>query len=315
MCSTAKAQAGSHLNISNNIMYICNDCPRKCNKQRKALADNGKGFCNMGENPVIARADLHFWEEPPVSAQRGSGTVFFSGCNLQCVFCQNEKISRGKFGKEISVDELKDIYKELISKGAHNINLVTPSHFVDAVIKSLDEPLSVPVIYNCGGYEDIDSLKRLNKKIDIYIPDLKYSDNELANRYSKAPDYFEIATAAIKEMHNQVGDYVIGDDGVMQKGVIIRHLVLPDRLNNTKGVIDWVSNSFKPGQVLFSLMSQFTPISSCNIDSLGRRLTREEYDEITDYLYNSGIEDGFMQELSSASEEYVPPFNLGEKIP
>ena len=296
-------------------MYICNDCPRKCNIKRKALADSGKGFCNMGENPVIARADLHFWEEPPISAERGSGTIFFSGCNLQCIFCQNKKISRGKFGKEITIEELKKLYKELIDKGAHNINLVTPSHFVDAIIKSLDEPLNVPVVYNCGGYESIEALKKLENKVQIYIPDLKYADNDLAKRYSKASDYFQIATSAIKEMYNQVGNYIIDDEGVMKKGVIIRHLILPGQLNNTKYVIDWVKENFKPGQVLFSLMSQFTPIPSCNIDSLSRRLTQEEYEEIEEYLYSSGIEDGFMQELSSASEEYVPPFNLGEKIP
>lgn len=268
----------------------------------------------MGENPVIARADLHFWEEPPISAENGSGTIFFSGCNLQCIFCQNEKISRGKFGKEITINELKSEYKKLIEKGAHNINLVTPTHFIDAIIKSLDEPLSVPVVYNCGGYESLDSLRKLENKIDIYIPDLKYSDDNLAKKYSNAPDYFETATKAIKEMYRQTGNYIIDEDGIMQKGVIIRHLILPGQTENTKRVIDWVKNNFNTGEVLFSLMSQFTPISSCNIDSLGRRLTQEEYDEIEEYLYNSGIEDGFMQELSSASEEYVPPFNLGENI-
>lgn len=296
-------------------MYICNDCPRKCNAKREALADNGKGFCNMGENPVIARADLHFWEEPPISGTKGSGTVFFTGCNLQCVFCQNEKISRGKFGKEITVNRLKAVYKELIDKGAHNINLVTGTHFVNAIAESLCPPLSVPVVYNCGGYESIESLKKLEGKVQIYLPDLKYTDNELAIRYSKAPNYFEAATAAIKEMYRQVGDYVINDDGIMQKGVIVRHLILPGQLDNTKAAIDWVASNFNEGQILFSLMSQFTPINDCNIDSLNRRLTQEEYDEIEDYLIESGIEDGFMQELSSASEEYVPPFNLGENIP
>lgn len=296
-------------------MYICNDCPRKCNAKREALADNGKSFCNMGENPVIARADLHFWEEPPISGTKGSGTVFFTGCNLQCVFCQNEKISRGKFGKEITVNRLKAVYKELIDKGAHNINLVTGTHFVNAIAESLCTPLSVPVVYNCGGYESIESLKKLEGKVQIYLPDLKYTDNELAIRYSKAPNYFEAATAAIKEMYRQVGDYVINDDGIMQKGVIVRHLILPGQLDNTKAAIDWVAKNFNEGQILFSLMSQFTPINDCNIDSLNRRLTQEEYDEIEDYLIESGIEDGFMQELSSASEEYVPPFNLGENIP
>ena len=296
-------------------MYICNDCPRKCKAKREALADNGKGFCNMGESPVIARADLHFWEEPPISGTNGSGTIFFSGCNLQCVFCQNEKISRGKFGKEITVDELKGIYKHLINKGAHNINLVTGTHFVDAIAESLDSSLAVPVVYNCGGYESVEALKRLEGKVQIYLPDLKYTDDNLAIRYSKAPDYFKTATTAIKEMHRQVGDYQIDDNGIMKQGVIIRHLILPGQLENTKRAIDWVASTFKEGQVLFSLMSQFTPIASCTIDSLERRLTQAEYDEIEDYLIASGIEDGFMQELSSASEEYVPPFDIGEKIP
>ena len=268
----------------------------------------------MGENPVIARAELHYWEEPPISGTNGSGTVFFSGCNLQCIFCQNEKISRGNFGKVITINELKDIYKELIAKGAHNINLVTGSHFIDAIVKSLDEPLPVPVVYNCGGYESVDALKKLQGKIDIYLPDLKYADNSLAKKYSNAPDYFETATNAIKEMYRQVGSPVFNDDGIMLKGVIIRHLILPGQRDNTKKVIDWVKNNFKDGEVLFSLMSQFTPVKTCNIDSLNRRLNQEEYDEIEQYLYDSGIEDGFMQELSSASEEYVPPFELGENL-
>ncbi len=295
-------------------MYICNDCPRKCNIKREALAQTGKGFCNMGENPVIARADLHFWEEPPISGTNGSGTVFFSGCNLQCVFCQNEKISRGKFGKEITVNELKSIYKDLINKGAHNINLVTGTHFINAIIKSLDTPLPVPVVFNCGGYESAESIGKLEGKIQIYIPDLKYADNNLAMRYSKAVDYFETSTQAIKLMYKQVGNYIIDENGVMQSGIIIRHLILPGQLENTKAVIDWVRDNFSSGEVLFSLMSQFTPIESCKTDELHRRLTQAEYDEIERYLYKSGIEDGFMQELSSASEEYVPPFELGEEI-
>lgn len=295
-------------------MYLCNDCPRKCNVKRKALTDNGKGFCRMGENPVIARADLHFWEEPPISGTNGSGTVFFTGCNLQCIYCQNEKISRGKFGKEFSVDELREIYHQLIKKGAHNINLVTGTHFINAICESLNEPLPVPVVYNCGGYESVETLRKLEGKIDIYLPDLKYSDNTLATRYSNAPDYFETATKAIEEMYRQTGKPVFDDDGLMKKGVIIRHLILPGQLENTRKVIDWVSKSFKNGEILFSLMSQFTPIKTCKTDSLNRRLTQEEYDTVADYLYDSGIEDGFMQELSSASEEYVPPFELGEDI-
>ena len=291
-------------------MFTCNLCPRKCNIERKALTHSGKGFCNMGENPVIARAALHFWEEPPISGTNGSGTVFFSGCNLKCVFCQNEDISSGCFGKEVSVERLREIYLELINQGAHNINLVTGTHFINAIAKSLEEPLPVPVVYNCGGYESVNSLKLLENKVQIYLPDLKYADDELAIKYSDAPDYFEIATNAIKEMYRQVGKCEFDEDGIMTKGVIIRHLILPNNLENTKRVIDWVKENFNDGEVLFSLMSQFTPNKTCKIPELSRRLTQEEYDEIEDYLFLSGIEDGFMQELSSAKEEYIPPFNL-----
>ena len=291
-------------------MSVCNICPRKCNAERLPLAENGEGFCGLGGAPKIARAALHFWEEPPISGENGSGTVFFSGCNLGCIFCQNKKISRGRFGKTVTPERLREIYEELINKGAHNINLVTPTHFADAVLASLEPKLSVPVVYNCGGYESVETLKRFEGKIQIYLPDIKYSDNALAKKYSAAPDYFETAKEAVKEMYCQTGKYDIGDDGIMKKGVIIRHLILPGQLENTKKVIDWVKNEFAPGEVLFSLMSQFTPVEGCNTDELYRRLTKDEYSEIADYLFESGIEDGFMQELSSAKEEYIPPFDL-----
>lgn len=291
-------------------MSFCNICPRKCNAERLPLAENGEGFCGLGGAPKIARAALHFWEEPPISGENGSGTVFFSGCNLGCIFCQNKKISRGRFGKTVTPERLREIYEELINKGAHNINLVTPTHFADAVLASLEPKLSVPVVYNCGGYESVETLKRFEGKIQIYLPDIKYSDNVLAKKYSAAPDYFETAKAAVKEMYRQTGKYDIGDDGIMKKGIIIRHLILPGQLENTKKVIDWVKNEFAPGEVLFSLMSQFTPVEGCNTDELYRRLTKDEYSEIADYLFESGIEDGFMQELSSAKEEYIPPFDL-----
>lgn len=291
-------------------MEKCNLCPRKCNIYRAPLADLGKGFCGVGTLPVVARAGLHFWEEPPISGTNGSGTVFFSGCNLQCCYCQNHEISDGKKGKQITVERLKEIYRELINKGAHNINLVTPTHYINAVSQSLDEKLPVPVVYNSGGYEDVEALKMLEGKIDIYLPDLKYADNDLAKRYSKAPDYFEIATTAVKEMYRQVGKYEIDGNGIMKKGVIIRHLILPGQLENTKKVIDYIKESFNEGEILFSLMSQYTPVKSCSIDELYRRITEEEYDEISKYLFESGIEDGFMQELSSAKEEYIPPFDL-----
>lgn len=274
------------------------------------LTENGKGFCGVGSSPIVARAALHFWEEPPISGEKGSGTVFFSGCNLGCIFCQNREISKEKFGKIITVEHLREIYFSLIEQGAHNINLVTPTHFADAVAESLKDPLPVPVVYNCGGYESLETLKKLEGKIQIYLPDLKYADNGLALRYSKAPDYFETATVAIKEMVRQVGKFELDDKGIMKKGVIIRHLILPGQLENTKRVIDWVKENFGEDEVLFSLMSQFTPISCCKVDELYRRISQDEYDEIADYLFDSGIENGYMQELSSAKEEYIPPFNL-----
>lgn len=264
----------------------------------------------MGENPVVSRAALHYWEEPPVSGTNGSGTVFFSGCNLQCKFCQNKEISRGGIGKEVSPQRLREIYFDLIEQGAHNINLVTGTHFIKAIKESLREPLPVPVVYNCGGYESVEALKTLEGKIQVYLPDLKYSDNALALKYSNAPNYFETATDAIIEMYRQVGDYEIDENGIIKKAVIIRHLILPNRLENTKGVIDWVKQNFSAGEILFSLMSQFTPNGECDEPALSRRLNQDEYDEIEQYLFDSGIEDGFMQELSSASEEYIPPFDL-----
>ena len=291
-------------------MFYCNLCPRKCNAKREALTDYGKGFCRMGETPFIARAALHYWEEPPISGTNGSGTVFFSGCNLQCVFCQNLEISRGTKGKVVTVERLREIYNELIDQGAHNINLVTGTHFIKAISDSLEIPLKVPVVYNCSGYESIDALGMLKGKIQIYLPDLKYADNTLANELSCAPDYFEIATTAILEMFNQTGAYMIDENGIMKSGVIIRHLILPGYLENTKKVIDWVKSTFKEGDVLFSLMSQYTPTPNCPDGPLSRRLNEDEYNEIADYLFASGIEDGFMQELSSASEEYIPPFDL-----
>ncbi len=291
-------------------MFTCNLCPRKCSVKREALTEHGEGFCAVGETPLVARAALHHWEEPPISGTKGSGTIFFCGCNLQCVFCQNHEISRGKNGKLVTVEELRQIYRNLVEQGAHNINLVTGTHFIKAISQSLDEPLPVPVVYNTSGYESSESLKLLKNKVQIYLPDLKYADDTLSTRLSKAPDYFSIATKAILEMFDQVGKYDIGDDGIMKKGVIIRHLILPGYLENTKKVIDWVKDNFEDGDVIFSLMSQYTPTNLCEDDNLNRCLSREEYDEIEEYLFDSGIEDGFIQELSSASEDYIPPFDL-----
>jgi putative pyruvate formate lyase activating enzyme len=259
---------------------------------------------------------LHNWEEPIISGAHGSGTVFFSGCALNCVYCQNHEISHGRFGKPITVKRLREIYFELIAQGAHNINLVNPTHFAGALLESLEGGLPVPVVWNSGGYDSTETLRLFERKIQVYLPDMKYALPELAARYSKAPDYPETAKAAILEMFRQTGPYVIGEDGLIKSGVIIRHLVLPENLENTYRVINWVSKTFSPGDVLFSLMSQYTPCGALDkYPELTRRLTQQEYDAAIEYLEASGIEDGFFQELSSAKEEYIPEFDLRGVVP
>ena len=288
---------------------LCDICPRNCKKHRDD--NSGGGFCKSGRLPKIARAALHYWEEPPISGDRGSGTVFFSGCSLKCVFCQNYKISAENYGKTVSVERLREIYKELEDKGAHNINLVNPTHYAEAIARSLESPPNIPVVYNCGGYEKTETLKMLEGKIDIYIPDIKYSNDILAKKYSKAAGYFEIAKAATEEMYRQTGRFAIDENGIMKSGVIIRHLVLPGHLENTFGVIDYVSDTFAPGQILFSLMSQYMPCGQAEkYPEINRRLNLQEYETVREYLENSDIEDGFIQELSSAKEEYIPEFDL-----
>ena len=285
---------------------ICNLCPRRCNAER--TENYGGGFCRMPTTPHIARAALHHWEEPVISGTQGSGAVFFSGCALRCVFCQNHEISTDCFGEAVSVERLREIYAELIAQGAHNINLVTASHFAPWVVQSLSPALPVPVVWNCGGYESAEILSMLAGKVQVYLPDLKYADNALAAKLSAAPDYFEVATAAIEEMHRQVGDCVIEDD-ILQRGVVIRHLVLPGQLDNTRRVLDWVSQTFSSGQVLVSLMSQYTPQPNAE-GLLARRVRASEYRAAAQYMENCGIVDGFLQERTAAKEEYTPPFDL-----
>ena len=288
-------------------MSICNFCARRCGIDRSQHA----GFCGMTEKIRIARAGLHFWEEPCISGEKGSGTVFFSGCNLRCVYCQNYEISTGGSGQEITLPRLKEIYAELIAQGAHNINLVTPTHYTDAVLASLEEPLPVPVVYNTNGYEDVENLKRLEGKVQIYLPDLKYSDDSLAIRYSNAPGYFAAATRAIREMFRQTGRYRINEEtGLMERGIIIRHLLLPGQVENTKRVIDWVAETFEPGDVLFSLMRQYIPHGKAeDYPELNRKVTDEEYQAVEDHLFDSGIEDGFVQDEDSASKDFIPSFD------
>ena len=293
-------------------MSFCNVCPRSCKVDRKqSIHEKGRaGYCRSGMLPIVSRAALHHWEEPCISGTRGAGTVFFAGCNLSCVYCQTYEISELMHGEEISVERLRQIYFELIAQGAHNIDLVTPTHFTHAIFQSLREPLPVPVVYNCGGYESVHTVAFLRKKIQCWLPDLKYSLREPAARYSDAPDYFEKATAAIEQMYRQTGPYEIGSDGILKKGVLIRHLILPGNLENTKGVLRYVAETFAPGQVLFSLMRQYVPWGRASeFPEINRRLTEEEYNEAKAYMEELGIVDGYMQAADSSDAVYIPAFN------
>ncbi|MGN8876682.1 radical SAM protein [Pseudoflavonifractor sp. HCP28S3_F10] len=287
---------------------ICTLCPRKCGALRTDTA--GEGRCGMPALPVVARAALHMWEEPPISGKRGAGTVFFSGCPLGCVFCQNERISHENFGKPVSVERLRAIFLELIGQGAHNIDLVNPTHFAHAVLQALEEPLPVPVVWNSGGYDRLETLRALEGKVDIYLPDLKYPDSAAAERYSAAADYPETAKAAILEMYRQTGPCVYDDGGLLKRGVIIRHLILPGRLAGAKAVMDWVAEQFPAGDVLFSLMSQYTPWGRAHdFPEIDRKLRRSEARAAEEYMVNLGLA-GFAQDGSSAQAAFIPAFDL-----
>ena len=284
---------------------ICTLCPRRCGAERTAEA--GGGFCRMPAGLRVARAMLHRWEEPPISGRNGAGTVFFSGCTLGCVYCQNGDISAGGFGKDISTARLREIFEELIGQGAHNIELVTPTHFLPWILPALTPRLPVPVVYNCGGYERVETLRALEGLVDVYLPDLKYADGTLAAALSGAADYFPVACQAIREMFRQVGPYVL-EDGLLTRGVVIRHLVLPGYLDNTRRVLDWIAETFAPGDVLVSLMSQYTPTNNMT-GRMARRVTAAEYRAAAAYMRNCGITDGFVQERTSAEEAYTPAFD------
>ena len=290
-------------------MIKCSECPRLCNAERDL--QSGAGFCRSGLLPRVARAAPHFGEEPCISGSRGSGTVFFSGCNLKCVFCQNEKISSGGFGQTITAAELADIFRRIEDNGLHNISLVTASHFVHPVIEALElaKP-RIPVVWNSSGYDSIDALKRLDGYISVYMPDLKYLNSTLSKEYSSASDYPEVALAAIDEMYRQIGSYVLDSDGILKKGLLIRHLVLPGSIDNTLDVIDMVAERFPKKDVIFSLMSQYTPVGNLSAHpNLQRTLSFDEYERVESYLNYSGIESGYMQGLDSATDEYIPPFD------
>ncbi len=236
--------------------------------------------------------------------------MFFSGCSLKCVFCQNREISAGFKGRDITVGSLRGIYADLIDQGCVNINLVTPTHYSDQVLRSLDPQPPVPVIFNTSAYDSVDTLRAFEGRVQIYLPDLKYMNSALAAKYSRAPDYPETATAAIREMYRQVGDYRLDSDGIMEKGVIIRHLMLPGALENTFDVIDWVSSEFAPGQVMFSLMSQYTPPADCVFPELRQKISRAEYERAVDYMYLCGITDGYVQDYDSADAGFIPEWDF-----
>ena len=287
----------------------CFLCPRNCGVNR---GGGELGFCRCGENPVVARAAPHFGEEPCISGDMGSGTVFFSGCNMHCVFCQNREISLMGQGRQVSVSRLAEIFSELEQSGVHNLNLVTPTHFTNKIIDALKiaKP-QIPVVWNSSAYESVETLKTLEGLVQIYMPDLKYTSAETAFRYSVAKDYPSIAKAAIIEMYRQTGRIVTDSDGLLKSGVLIRHLVLPERLDDAFDVIDWIADSFPKNAVLFSLMSQFVPLADkVKFPELARSISREEFDRVQSYLSLSRIESGYFQELSSATDELIPSFDL-----
>ena len=286
---------------------ICNLCPRQCGALRTQTQGNGR--CRMPEAPVVARAALHLWEEPPISGTKGSGTVFFSGCSLGCVFCQNEQISHRDFGKPVTVDRLREIFGALIAQGAHNINLVNPTHYAHVVAQALEQPLPVPVVWNSGGYDRVETLRVLEGKVDIYLPDYKYRTADYAARYADAADYPQAAEAAIVEMVRQTGPFCY-ENGLLKRGVIIRHLLLPGKLAEAKRVMDWVAETFQPGQVLFSLMSQYIPWGrAAEYPELNRRLRASEIRAAEGYMSDLGLE-GFTQGAEAARADYIPPFDL-----
>ena len=291
----------------------CTLCPHNCNVDRLS----GKlGRCRSGKNVKLALVSIHKYEEPCISGGNGSGTIFFTNCNFNCVFCQNYEISQQGLGKEITVEELADIFIKQQRRGADNINLVTPVmyvyHIIEAIKLAKQQGLSIPFIYNSNGYENIETLKLLKGYIDIYLPDFKYYNNELAKKYSNIDNYFEITTNAIQEMYNQVGSPKFDEKGLIKSGVIIRHLVLPNYIENTKHVLKWIKENMEK-DIYVSIMAQYFPTYKAKeIDKLNRKINREEYKKVEKYLYTLNIENGYIQELGKHEEEYVPNFKTLE---
>ena len=293
-----------------DAVKLCNMCPRECNVDRGL----GKiGFCKVPNQIKVSRAALHFWEEPCISGKEGSGAVFFSGCNLRCVYCQNRKIAEGVYGREITVDRLAAIFLELQDKGANNINLVTPSHYVLQIIEALnlakERGLKLPVVYNSSAYEKVRTLQLLEGYVDVYLPDFKYMDKGLSAKYSAAENYSEVAKRAIEEMVRQVGKPKFDEHGIIQKGVVVRHLVLPGCVRDSKEVIRYLHSTYK-NDIFISILSQFTPMKGLNkYPEINRKVSKKEYEEVVDFAIDIGVENGFIQEGDVAEESFIPDFD------
>lgn len=297
-------------------MSFCSICPRQCNIDRQL----NKGFCGESDTVRLARAALHFYEEPPISGSNGSGAIFFSGCNLKCVFCQNESIANNNTGIEVSIEKLADIMLDLQSQNAHNINLVTPSHYIYQIKKALilakEKGLTIPIVYNSSGYELASSIRELDGLVDIYLPDFKYMDDELAVKYSKAPNYSNYARETIAEMFRQTGSPSFDDNGLMTKGVIVRHLLLPLAVNNAKNVISYLHDTYEDN-IYISIMNQYTPMTDTPsmksvatlYPELFRKVTKREYNRLLDFVLSLNITNAFFQEGETASDSFIPDFD------
>lgn len=294
-------------------MNGCELCPRQCQIMRN---EGKRGFCGESDEVRLSRAALHMWEEPCISGSEGSGAVFFSGCTLRCVYCQNFHIANSEIGKVVSIMRLSDIFLELQGQGANNINLVTPTHFVPQIIQALDlarqRGMNLPVVYNTSGYEKVDTLRMLEGYVDIYMPDFKYLDNEHANKYSKAADYPEVAKAALKEMVRQNGMPVFDERGIMKKGVVVRHLLLPGCLRDARKIVKYLYETYG-NQIYMSLMNQYTPLETLDREKypeLSKKVSKKAYDVLLDYAIDLGVEQAFIQEGETAKESFIPDFSL-----
>ena len=289
------------------LLDNCTICPRECKVNRN---NNEIGFCRASNKIKIGGYHLHMWEEPIVTGEKGSGTVFFSYCNLGCIYCQNYQISANNKGEEISIERLSEIYLELQEKGATNINLVSPTHYMPLIKKSLiiakEKGLTIPIVYNTSGYEKRESLKQLEGLVDIYLTDFKYFDKSLG-KYSKVNDYFEIASVALEEMYKQIGKSTCDKKGNLKKGIIVRHLVLPGHIEDSKKILNYLYEKYH-NNIIYSIMNQYTPIKKLKYNNLNRRVTKKEYDEIIDYAYNLGIRECFIQEEETQNESFIPKF-------